>query len=121
MKNDAQRLAKYLAKTVPATVGLKVAAMLSTMKSGFQSAIDDFVDDEVAIQALLNGYGNVPTIQYPFYLNFGREIRSRKYRGIDGAGLLSYASQLVVKYTSYGLDAAHLKAIALAVYTMVIP
>jgi len=120
-KNDAQRIAAYIAKTAPTTVGLKVASMLSQMKSGFGSGITDFVADEMACQAFCNGEGDIPTIQYPFYLNFCREIRARKYAGIDGPGLLFFAKALLVKYVSYGLDGASLKALALAVYSIVLP
>lgn len=121
MKNDAQRIAAYIAKTVPTTVGLKVASMLSGMKAGFNSATSDLVDIEIAIQAFCNGEGDIPTIQYPFYMNFGRELWSCQYRGIDGPGLLFKAKAMLIKYTSYGLDAASLKALALAVFSIVLP
>ena len=90
MKNDAERIASYLAKTVPATLGLKIAAMLGGMQSGFSSAVGPLVAMEVAIQGLCNSAA-VPTIQYPFYLNFGREIWKLEHKGIDGPGLLASA------------------------------
>lgn len=120
-KNDAQRIAAYIAKTVPTTVGLKVASMLSGMKAGFGTATSGLVAMEMAVQAFCNGEGDIPTIQYPFYMNFGRELWSLDFRGIDGPGLLFQAKARLVKYTSYGLDAAALKALALAVFSIVLP
>lgn len=121
MKSDAQRTTSYNAHTVATTVGLKVASQLSLMKASFATQAASFVAKEIAIQAVLNAEGDVPTIQYPFYLNFGREIWSLTYRGITGPNLLAMATSLKTKYTSYGLDAAKLSTVALDVFTMVIP
>jgi hypothetical protein len=121
VKDDAARIATYVAKTVPTTVSLKVAAMLTTMKSSFAIAAATFVAKEIAIQGVLNGLGTVPTIQYPFYLNFGREIWGLSTRGIAGPGLLAMSISLEDKYEGYGLAAATLKKIALDVFTLIIP
>lgn len=111
MKSDAQRIASYLAKTVPSTVGLKVASMLSGMKTGFAGAAHSLVPVEIAIQAVLNDT-DIPTIEYPFYLNFGRELWSEQGKGIDGPTLASVAQSLHDKYEAYGLATATLVDIA---------
>lgn len=121
MKDDAQRVAAYTAKTVATTVGLKVASQLSLMKSGFASAAASFYAKEVIIQTTLNGEGDVPTIQYPFYLNFGREMWGLSQRGITGAALVAMGTSLKTKYTSYGLDATNLSKVALDAFSIVIP
>jgi len=121
MRDDTQRQAKYNAKTVAATVGLKVAAELADMKSAFAAACAAFVAKEIAVQGVLNGEGDVPTIQYPFYINYGREIFGLEQRGITGPTQLAMAVSLTVKYESYGLDAATLRKIALDVFTLTIP
>ena len=114
MKNDAQRIASYLAKTVPATVSLKVASMLGGMKTGFAASmtgLTGLADTETLIQGVLND-ANVPTIQYPFYLNFGREIWSKQRLGVDGPTLVAVAQSLHDKYEAYGLATATLVDIA---------
>lgn len=117
MRTDAERLAAYGSKTTPATVGLKVAAQLAGMKTGFAAAINSLVPIEMQIQGLLNA-NPVPTIQYPFYLNFGREIWGMRNRGIDGAALSAMAQSLHDKYELYGLDTARLVEIADTVFNI---
>ncbi len=119
MITDAQRIASYLAKTVPATMSLKIASVLSGMKTGFSSATQSLVAMEMAVQALLNGM-DVPTIDYPFYLNFGREIWGKQRKGIDGPTLNSVAQSLHDKYESYGLTSANLVDIADSVFNITV-
>jgi len=119
MKTDAQRIASYLAKTVPATLSLKIASVLGGMQSGFAAATNDLVPMEQAVQGVCNDAA-VPTIQYPFYLNFGREIWSGKMQGIDGPGLIAVAQSLHDKYVTYGLATAVLVDIADQVFTITV-
>lgn len=119
MKTDAERIASYLAKTVPATLSLKVAAVLGGMQSGFASVMNDLVPIEIATQGVLNDAA-VPTIQYPFYLNFAREIWARQHAGIDGPGLIASAQSLHDKYVSYGLTTGVLVDIADQVFTITV-
>jgi hypothetical protein len=111
MKTDGQRQDQYAAKTVPATVSLKVAAVLSQMKTGFSSAVQSLAAIEAQCQGLLND-ANVPTIDYPIYYNFAREIWAKMREGIDGPSLASVAQSLHDKYESYGAATATLQAIA---------
>jgi hypothetical protein len=111
MRTDEQREGKYDAKYVPATVSLKIASVLPGMRSGFSTAVQDLVAIEFQIQTVLNA-AVVPTIQYPFYLNFGREIWKMQNKGIDGPSLASMAQSLHDKYVAYGLATANLVDIA---------
>jgi len=120
MVTDAQRIANYIAGYVPTTVGLKIASMLSGMKSYFAPAISDLVRVELLIQGILNLNGIQP-IQYPFYLDFGRELWKRQWKGIDGASLLLFAKPLRAKYVSWGLELTKLDEIALTVFGLSIP
>jgi hypothetical protein len=117
MKSDTQRIARYDAKSVPANVAPVVTAQLPTMKSGFSSAVQSLYAIEAAIQNELNGFV-VPTIQYPFYLNFGREIWALMRRGISGDTLVAMAQSLQEKYVLYGLDENFLIALANGVFTL---
>lgn len=119
MRSDIQRGEAYVAKTAPTTVGLKVAAVLAGMKTGFSAAITDLVPIEMQVQGLLNSY-DVPTIQYPFYLNFAREIWAKRHAGIDGDSLIAVAQSLHDKYVLYGLTTAHLVDIAKVVFAITV-
>jgi len=122
VKDDSVRIESYNAHTVATTVGLKVASMLSTMKTGFADQCASFVAKEIAIQGVLNAVvGGIPTIQYPFYLNFGRELWALSRKGIAGPSALMQGVSLEEKYEDYGLAAVTLKKIALDVFTMIIP
>jgi hypothetical protein len=119
LRTDTQRNDAYNAKTAPPTVGLKVAASLTGMKTGFTSAINALVPIEQAIQTLLNGNA-IPTIQYPYYLSFGREIWAMRNRGIDGSALEAMAQSLHDKYVLYGLATARLVEIADSVFNVTV-
>jgi len=119
MKTDAQRIASYLAKTVAATLSLKIAAVLGGMQSGFASTCNQLVPMEIAIQGICNADAT-PTIQYPFYINFGRELWKLEHKGIDGPGLIASAQSLHDKYVGYGLDTAVLVKIADQVFTITV-
>lgn len=120
MKTGAQRAARYLAKTEPGTVSLKVASMLPGMKTRFASATSDLVAMETAVQGLLN-HAALPTIQYPFYLNFGRELFKRVWEGINGPALALLAQSLSSSYKNRGLIEPTLQKIAFLSFGLWIP
>lgn len=109
MKSDVNRTVKYGQKYVAATVSLKVASQLQTMKAGFGDlgGMADLYAKEVLIQGALNALTpSVPTIYYPYYLNFGREIWALTRKGIGGNALIDQAHSLKTKYVGYGLTGA---------------
>lgn len=123
MKTDAERSARYDAKTTAATVGLIVAAVLPDARTNFAdpAGMSDLVAKEQQIQGILNGKTPaVPTIQYPFYLCFGRELWSLVRQGIAGAALTNAAQGVRDKWNYKGfLTAAILDQIALDVFNVV--
>jgi hypothetical protein len=119
MRTDQQRGDAFAAKYDATTVGLKVAAVLAGMKTGFSAAAQSLHPIEVAVQTLLNG-ANVPTIQYPFYYNFARELWAVQNRGIDGDSLEGMAQSLHDKYVTYGLATARLVEIADSVFNITV-
>lgn len=119
MRTSSQRQDQYGAKTVATTVGLKVAAVLPGMKTGFLAAITLLVPIEQQIQGLLNAAA-VPTIQYPFYLCFGREMWALKYQGINGATLTLMAQSLHDKWVARGLATATVIEIANTVFAVTV-
>jgi hypothetical protein len=119
MRTSGQRIDAHAANYATTTVGLKVAAQLASMKTGFAGATGPLAQVEFKIQAILNSAG-VATIQYPFYLCFGREMRGLIARGISGPALLVRATDLHAKYVSYGMATAELKSIALDIFNCTI-
>jgi len=116
-----QRKDAYAAKNVAATVALKVASRLSGMKTGFGTAVQSLVPIEIQIQGILNATTPaVPTIQYPFYLNFGREIWGAKNAGIAGPALTLRAQGLSTFYQAKGYSGAVLIAIALTCFSLTV-
>jgi hypothetical protein len=123
MKSDAERAARYDAKTAAATVGLIVAAVLPDARTNFAdpAGMSDLVAKEQQIQGILNGRTPaVPTIQYPFYLCFGRELWALTSRGIAGPALTNAAQGVRDKWNYKGfLTASLLDQIALDVFNVV--
>lgn len=120
MKDDAKRIAAYIAKTTPTTVGLKVAEMLTGMKSNFSAAATAWVDRETMVQGILNSK-SVQPVQYPFYLNFAREMLKREVAGLDGDSMVAWATVICAKYVGYGLTEAILQDIAQDAFGVTIP
>lgn len=119
MRTEAERTDQYAAKTAATTVGLKVAARLTGMKSGFTAAINSIVPIMQQVQGLLNA-ATVPTIRYPFYYAFAREIWHKESEGINGASLTAAAQSLHDKWEANGLDTARLIEIADSVFSITV-
>lgn len=123
MKSDSARSDKYNAKTVAATVGLIVAAELPDMRTNFAdpAGMSDLVAKEQQIQGLLNALAPaVPTIYYPFYLAFGRELWALGRRGIFGNAATLAAQGMRDKWNYKGfLAATTLDLISLNVFNIV--
>lgn len=123
MKSDAARSAKYDAKTVAATVNLIVAQVLPDARTNFAdpAGMSDLVSKEQQIQGILNGATPpVPTIQYPFYLCFGREAWALQRKGIAGPAFTNACQGIRDKWNYKGfLTASLLDQIALDVFSVV--
>jgi len=63
----------------------------------------------------------VPTIQYPFYLNFGREIWALTRKEVSGESLAQEVAVLIAKWTARGLTAPVLQAIRSEVFNVGAP
>jgi len=63
----------------------------------------------------------VPTIQYPFYLCFGREMWALIDKEISGESLAQEAAVLIAKWVARGLTQAVLAAIRTDVFNVAAP
>jgi len=75
---------------------------------------------ELQVKQVCDGAG-VPTIQYPFYLCFGREMWSLSRREISGESLAIEAATLIAKWKARGLTEALLQAIRTDVFNISAP
>jgi len=65
--------------------------------------------------------GGVPTIQYPFYLCFGREMWSLSRKDISGESLAIEAATLIAKWVARGLTQSVLQSIRTGVFNVSAP
>jgi hypothetical protein len=123
VKTDAERSARYDAKTNAATVGLIVAAVLPDARSNFADpqGMSDMVSKEQQVQGILNGLTPaVPSIFYPFYYAYAREVWAATRKGLAGPALTNIAQGIRDKWNYKGfLTAATLDKISLDVFSIV--
>jgi hypothetical protein len=75
---------------------------------------------ELQVKQVCDGAG-VATIQYPFYLCFGRQMWALTRKDISGESLCKEAAVLVAKWKARGLTEAVLQAIRTDVFNVVAP
>jgi len=119
MRTESERIGQYDAKTAATTVGLKVAAQLAGMKTNFAAAITSLVPKMQQVQGILNAAA-IPTIRYPYYFAYAREIWAAENRGINGDTLVLMAQSLHDKWVSNGLATATLVTIADSVFSITV-
>jgi hypothetical protein len=123
VKTDQQRSDAYTAKTTAATVALIVAATLPDQRTNFADpqGMSALVAKELQIQGLLNAEDTpVPTIFYPFYLAFGRELWALTRKGITSTAFALAAQGIRDKWDSRSfLTDTILDEIALTVFNVV--
>ena len=75
---------------------------------------------ELQVKQVCDGAG-VPTIQYPFYLCFGREMWALTRKDISGESLAQEAATLITKWTARGLTQAVLQSLRTDVFGIAAP
>ena len=118
--DPAKRIAnwnvKYNTERIKATLDEKRPAMLASVTAVYPM----ITAMELQVKQVCDGQG-VPTIQYPFYLNFGREIWALSRKDISGESLAQEAAILITKWTARGLTQAVLQSIRTDVFNVVAP
>jgi hypothetical protein len=120
MMDPAKRIAnwnaKYNTERIKATLDDERPAMLASVTAVFPM----ITAMELQVKQVCDGAG-VATIQYPFYLNFGRELWALTRREVSGESLCKEAAVLVAKWKARGLTEAVLQAIRTDVFNVVAP
>ena len=120
MMDPAKRIAnwnaKYNTERIKATLDDKRPAMLASVTAVFPM----ITAMEIQVKQVCDGAG-VPTIQYPFYLNFGREIWALSRKEVSGESLAQESAILITKWTARGLQGPVLQAIRTDVFNVAAP
>ena len=106
----------YNTERIKAIVDEKRPAMLASVTATYPM----IAAMELQVKQVCDGAG-VPTIQYPFYLCFGREMWALSRKDISGESLALEAAILITKWTARGLTAAVLQGIRTDVFNVSAP
>ena len=107
---------KYNLERVNAILTEKRPTMLQNMSA----VVPLMTAMELQVKQVCDGSA-VPTIQYPFYLCFGREMWALSRKDISGESLAIEAATLIAKWVARGLTLAVLQAIRTDVFNVAAP
>ena len=120
MMDPTKRIAKWNAKYDTTRVKAILDEMRPTMLANVTAVFPMITAMELQVKQVCDGAG-VPTIQYPFYLNFGREIWALTRKEVSGESLAQEVAVLSAKWTARGLTQAVLQAIRTDVFNVGAP
>ena len=118
--DPSKRIANWDAGYDTAAIKAKVDKKRPDMLARVQSKFVALASMETQVKQTCDASG-VPTIQYPFYLCFGRQMWSLQDREISGESLAIEAAVLVAKWVARGLSQPVLQAIRSEVFNVPAP
>jgi len=120
MTDPARRIENWDAAYNTEQIKLRLDAKRPKMLQHVSAVQPMLAAMELQVKQVCDGKG-VPTIQYPFYLCFGREIWSLTRKEISGESLALEAATLIAKWVARGLTSAVLQAIRTEVFSVGAP
>jgi len=120
MMDPTRRIAKWNAKFNTERIKATLDDMRPTMLQNVTAVFPLITAMELQVKQVCDGSG-VSTIQYPFYLNFGRELWALSRKDISGESYAKEAAILVTKWTARGLTQAVLQALRTQVFNVAAP
>jgi hypothetical protein len=120
MMDPTRRIAKWNAKFDTTRIKGILDDLRPAMLANVTAVFPMITAMELQVKQTCDASG-VPTIQYPFYLNFGREIWALTRKEVSGESLAQAAAVLVAKWTARGLTAPVLQAIRSEVFNVGAP
>jgi hypothetical protein len=120
MTDPTKRIAKWNAKFNTERVKATLDDMRPNMLANVTAVFPLITAMELQVKQVCDGVG-MPTIQYPFYLNFGREIWALTRKEVSGETLAQEAAVLITKWVARGLNQALLEAIRTDVFNVGAP
>ena len=120
MMDPAKRIAKWNVKYNTERIKATLDELRPSMLANVTAVFPMITAMELQVKQVCDGAG-VPTIQYPFYLNFGREIWALSRKQVSGESLAQEAANLITKWTGRGLSTPVLQAIRSDVFNVAAP
>ena len=118
--DPTRRIAKWNAKFNTERIKGILDDMRPAMLANVTAVFPLITAMELQVKQTCDASG-VPTIQYPFYLNFGREIWALTRKEVSGESLAQEVAVLIAKWTARGLTAPVLQAIRSEVFNVGAP
>jgi hypothetical protein len=120
MTDPTKRIANWNAKYDTTRIKATLDAMRPNMLANVSAVFPMIAAMELQVKQVCDGAG-VPTIQYPFYLCFGREMWALSRKDISGESFAQEAAILITKWTARGLQGPVLQAIRTDVFNVSAP
>lgn len=120
MNGSPYRAYAYGVKVNPVTLLADLDAAIDDMVARYSVTATSMAATDTLVKQTLDTAG-VPTIQYPFYLCFGREMWKKGVQAISGESLALFAALLITKWTARGLTQAVLQSIRTDVFNVGAP
>ena len=120
MMDPTRRIAKWNAKFNTERIKATLDDMRPTMLQNVTAVFPLITAMELQVKQVCDSAG-VSTIQYPFYLNFGREMWALSRKDISGESFAKEAAILITKWTARGLTQAVLQALRTDVFNVAAP
>jgi hypothetical protein len=120
MIDPTKRIAKWNAKYDTTRVKAILDEMRPAMLANVTAVFPMITAMELQVKQVCDGAG-VPTIQYPFYLNFGRELWALSRKEVSGESFAQEAAVLIAKWVARGLQEPLLQAIRTDVFNVSAP
>jgi hypothetical protein len=120
MPDPTRRIEKWDAKFDTAAIKATLDKMRPKMLTNASNAFVSLALMETQVKQVCDGAG-VPTIAYPFYLCFGREVWSLLRKEMSGESMADECAILIAKWVSRGLQAPVLQAIRSDVFNVPAP
>jgi hypothetical protein len=120
MMDPTRRIAKWNAKYDTTRIKATLDELRPAMLANVTAVFPLITAMELQVKQVCDGSG-VSTIQYPFYLNFGRELWALSRKDISGESYAKEAAILVTKWTARGLTQAVLQALRTQVFNVAAP
>jgi len=120
MMDPTRRIAKWNAKYDTERIKATLDVMRPTMLANVTAVFPMITAMELQVKQVCDSAG-VPTINYPFYLNFGREIWALTRKEVSGESLALETATLIAKWVARGLTQSVLQAIRTDVFNVSAP
>lgn len=120
MGDPARRIQQYEAKVTAQRSSTDLTSQLGDMTPNAAVVFNQIAQMEAQVRQVLNAMG-VPTITYPAYFNFGRQVWARIRRGISGESLAQETAVLMAYWVAQGLTQPVLRGIRSEVFNVPSP